>query len=170
MWWRQSVFLTMFSFSHCLREDPRSSKEGKEVHFCSRFAFKRIICKCFCAGGGPRRESGAEEPPKRRPPHSHSHSHSIEEQDNSTHTTSTDRWGEGPPEWYSASISVILISLVFIQAYFLRKGKTLSPISFMWLLLTSLGLGIFKLIINTTARGYKHADQTSNSISTRYKL
>ncbi|XP_034837151.1 octopamine receptor Oamb [Maniola hyperantus] len=55
-----------------------------------RFAFKRIICKCFCAGGGARRESGAEETPRRRPPHSHSHSHSLEEQD-STNTTSTDR-------------------------------------------------------------------------------
>ncbi|XP_045455462.1 octopamine receptor Oamb [Melitaea cinxia] len=44
-----------------------------------RFAFKRIICKCFCAGNGSRRESAAEEVTRRRPPHSHSHSHSLED-------------------------------------------------------------------------------------------
>ncbi|XP_052752865.1 octopamine receptor Oamb [Galleria mellonella] len=37
-----------------------------------RFAFKRIICKCFCAGGGPRRESDGDGSRRARPTHSHS--------------------------------------------------------------------------------------------------
>ncbi|CAH2097244.1 unnamed protein product [Euphydryas editha] len=53
-----------------------------------RFAFKRIICKCFCAGNGSRRESGAEDVTRRRPPHSHSHS--LEEE-TTINNTSPDR-------------------------------------------------------------------------------
>ncbi|XP_026499431.1 octopamine receptor Oamb [Vanessa tameamea] len=55
-----------------------------------RFAFKRIICKCFCAGDTSRRESGADDVTRRRPPHSHSHSHSLEEE-SSIHNTNNDR-------------------------------------------------------------------------------
>ncbi|XP_013147985.1 PREDICTED: probable G-protein coupled receptor No9 [Papilio polytes] len=42
-----------------------------------RFAFKRIICKCFCGGGG-RRESDGE---SRRPRLPQEHSHSLEDND-----------------------------------------------------------------------------------------
>ncbi|XP_013165434.1 PREDICTED: probable G-protein coupled receptor No9 [Papilio xuthus] len=42
-----------------------------------RFAFKRIICKCFCGGGG-RRESDGE---ARRPRLPQEHSHSLEDND-----------------------------------------------------------------------------------------
>ncbi|XP_038219653.1 octopamine receptor Oamb [Zerene cesonia] len=45
-----------------------------------RFAFKRIICKCFCAGGGSRRESdGTDNAVNRRPRPVHGHSHSLDE-------------------------------------------------------------------------------------------
>ncbi|XP_072936204.1 octopamine receptor Oamb [Epargyreus clarus] len=60
-----------------------------------RFAFKRIICKCFCGGGSTRRDSdGAQDSvPRRcpRPAHSHSHSHSLDDHDSSMHTPSADR-------------------------------------------------------------------------------
>ncbi|XP_035442078.2 octopamine receptor Oamb isoform X2 [Spodoptera frugiperda] len=52
-----------------------------------RFAFKRIICKCFCGGGGPRRESDAEG--SRRQNNRPTHSHSLEEQDANNHTSTT---------------------------------------------------------------------------------
>ncbi|OWR50990.1 octopamine receptor [Danaus plexippus plexippus] len=49
-----------------------------------RFAFKRIICACFCAGGGARRESGADDVTRRARnnthAHTHSHSHSLDEE------------------------------------------------------------------------------------------
>ncbi|CAH0763515.1 unnamed protein product [Diatraea saccharalis] len=51
-----------------------------------RFAFKRIICKCFCGGGGVRRES--DEGSARRANHKPQHSHSLDEHDTGhTHTT-----------------------------------------------------------------------------------
>ncbi|XP_028037016.1 octopamine receptor Oamb-like isoform X1 [Bombyx mandarina] len=49
-----------------------------------RIAFKRIICKCFCGGGGARRES--DEGSARRPNHRPVHSHSLEEQEPSQTT------------------------------------------------------------------------------------
>ncbi|CAB3227543.1 unnamed protein product [Arctia plantaginis] len=50
-----------------------------------RFAFKRIICKCFCGSAGARRESDAEG--SRRQNHRPTHSHSLEEHDANNHTT-----------------------------------------------------------------------------------
>ncbi|CAG9569583.1 unnamed protein product [Danaus chrysippus] len=57
-----------------------------------RFAFKRIICACFCAGGGGRRESGADDVTRRARnnthAHTHSHSHSLDEE---IHPSATER-------------------------------------------------------------------------------
>ncbi|RVE41784.1 hypothetical protein evm_013570, partial [Chilo suppressalis] len=50
-----------------------------------RFAFKRIICKCFCGGGGVRRES--DEGSARRQHVRAQHSHSLDDHD----TTATAR-------------------------------------------------------------------------------
>ncbi|KAJ2940011.1 hypothetical protein O0L34_g14042 [Tuta absoluta] len=61
-----------------------------------RFAFKRIICKCFCGKGGGRRESdntphpGGTDTPSRVRSLKHTHSHSLDEHDQShSHTSST---------------------------------------------------------------------------------
>nr|UPT51562.1 biogenic amine receptor [Plutella xylostella] len=52
-----------------------------------RFAFKRIICKCFCHGGG-RRDSDGSARPQRTPSARQQNSHSLEEHES---TTVTDR-------------------------------------------------------------------------------
>ncbi|XP_053619915.1 octopamine receptor Oamb isoform X1 [Plodia interpunctella] len=53
-----------------------------------RFAFKRIICKCFCGGGGARRESDGEGSRRAARLAAAQHSHSLEEHDQPISTAS----------------------------------------------------------------------------------
>ncbi|KAH9630841.1 hypothetical protein HF086_009072, partial [Spodoptera exigua] len=81
----------VFSVLFCLLQ---YSKSSVNIWVCilitflsHRFAFKRIICKCFCGGGGPRRESDGEG--SRRQNNKPTHSHSLEEHDANNHTSTT---------------------------------------------------------------------------------